>query len=96
MSDYIALAEPFIFDASFVKLREVALSYQLPSKLFKNNFLRGLQIGIEGRNLALLYSKVPHIDPENNLFGAGADGFGVERSSVPSTRSVGVNLRASF
>ena len=91
-----SLAEPFIFDASFVKLREVALSYQLPSKLFKNNFLRGLQIGIEGRNLALLYSKVPHIDPENNLFGAGADGFGVERSSVPSTRSIGVNLRASF
>jgi len=91
-----SIAEAFIFDASFVKLREVAISYQLPDRLFNNSFIKGLQIGFEGRNLALLYSKVPHIDPENNLFGAGADGFGVERSSVPSTRSFGVNLRASF
>jgi len=91
-----SIAEPFIFDASFVKLRELAISYTLPDKLFNNTFIRGLQIGLEGRNLALLYSKVPHIDPENNLFGAGLDGFGVERASVPSTRSFGVNLKASF
>lgn len=91
-----SIAEAFIFDASFVKLREVALSYTLPEKLFNNTFIRGLRVGVEGRNLALLYSKVPHIDPENNLFGSGADGFGVERSSVPSTRSFGVNLKATF
>lgn len=91
-----SIAEPFIFDASFVKLREIAFGYSLPSSIFANTFIEGVSLGIEGRNLALLYSKVPHIDPENNLFGAGADGFGVERSSVPSTRSVGVNLRLSF
>ena len=54
------------------------------------------KLGVEGRNIALLWSEVPHVDPENNLFGAGADGFGVERSSVPSTRSIGVNLKATF
>ncbi|MDF1695624.1 MAG: TonB-dependent receptor, partial [Saprospiraceae bacterium] len=91
-----SVSEAFIFDASFVKLREVALSYSLPSSMFNNSFIKGLRVGVEGRNLMLLYSKVPHIDPENNLFGAGADGFGVERSSVPSTRSFGVNLRATF
>lgn len=91
-----SISEAFIFDASFVKLREVALSYSLPNKLFNNSFIKGLRVGVEGRNLMLLYSKVPHVDPENNLFGAGADGFGVERSSVPSTRSFGVNLKATF
>jgi len=91
-----SIAEPFIFDASFVKLREVAIGYSLPESLLANTFLKGLSIGLEGRNLALLYSKVPHVDPENNLFGSGADGFGIERSSIPSTRSVGINLKATF
>ena len=91
-----SLSEPFIFDASFVKLREVAINYDLPSSFLGDSFIKGLTIGIEGRNLALLHSKVPHIDPEANLFGAGADGFGVERASVPSTRSIGFNLRARF
>ncbi|MFT6338418.1 MAG: TonB-linked SusC/RagA family outer membrane protein [Halioglobus sp.] len=91
-----SISEASIFDASFVKLREVALSYTLPKRLFKGSFVRGLSVGIEGRNVALIWAKVPHVDPENNLFGAGADGFGVERSSVPSTRSIGVNLKATF
>jgi hypothetical protein len=91
-----SVAEAFIFDASFVKLRELAINYELPTKLFNNSFIRGISVGVEGRNLALLYSAVPHIDPENSLFGAGSDGFGVERASVPTTRSVGVNLKARF
>ena len=64
--------------------------------LFTNSFISGIQVGVEGRNLALLYSKVPHIDPEASLFGAGADGFGIERAGVPSTRGFGFNLRATF
>ena len=91
-----SIAEPWIFDASFVKLREVAVSYTLPSKFFDNSFINSFQIGIEGRNLALLYSKVPHIDPESNLFGSGADGFGIERSNIPSTRGIGFNVRVKF
>ena len=91
-----SIAEPFIFDASFVKLREIAASYSIPSSVLSKTPFEGISVGVEGRNLALLYSKVPHIDPENNLFGAGADGFGVERSSVPSTRSFGVNVKLAF
>ncbi len=91
-----SISEPTIFDASYVKLREVGLFYTLPSSLFTNSFIGGIQVGVEGRNLALLYSKVPHIDPEASLFGAGADGFGIERSGVPSTRGFGFNLRATF
>lgn len=91
-----SVAEPYVYDATYVKLREVGLSYTFPSKLLDGTFIQGLTIGVEGRNLALLYSKVPHIDPEASLFGSGADGFGVERASVPSTRSMGFNLRLTF
>jgi outer membrane receptor protein involved in Fe transport len=94
-----SIAESSIFGADFVKLREIAVFYSLPKSVlsnFGNGFLSELMIGVEGRNLALLYSKVPHIDPENSLFGSGADGFGIERSSVPSTRTIGVNLKAVF
>lgn len=88
-------AEGQIFDASFAKLREVSLSYTFPRSFFKKG-IKGLQLGVEGRNLALLYAKVPHIDPEANLFGSGADGFGSERNSIPSTRSLGFNVKLTF
>ncbi|MEP5612942.1 MAG: SusC/RagA family TonB-linked outer membrane protein [Cyclobacteriaceae bacterium] len=91
-----SVAEGYIFDASYIKLREVSISYALPSSLLANTFIKGASVGVEGRNLALLYSKVPHIDPESNLFGSGADGFGIERAGVPSTRSFGFNVRLNF
>lgn len=90
------VSEASIFDASFVKLREVAISYNLPKSLLENARISGLSIGLEARNVALLWSKVPHIDPETNLFGSGVDGFGVERSNISSTRSMGVNLKLTF
>ncbi len=91
-----SVAAPWIFDASYVKLREMGVSYTFNPKHLENTFFKGLTVGIEGRNLALIYSKVPHIDPEASLFGSGTDGFGVERESVPSTRSIGFNIRLTF
>lgn len=96
-----SISEMQIFDASFAKLRELGVSYNFPDRMFTNSFIRGLQLGVEGRNLALLWSKVPHIDPEANLYGAARDnggrqGFASERNSVPSTRSIGFNVRLKF
>jgi len=91
-----SVAEPYIYDATYVKLREVGISYTFSAKLLGNSFIKSLTVGLEGRNLALIYAKVPHIDPEATLFGSGADGFGIERAAVPSTRSVGCNIRLSF
>ncbi len=89
--------EAAIFDASYVKLREVSFNYTLPMSLInKQKFVKGLSIGVEGRNLWLIDSKVPHIDPEVNLFGSGSVGEGVEFYNMPSTRSIGFNLRATF
>lgn len=92
-----AATEASIFDASYVKLREVALSYTLPTKwLGSQKFIKGLSIGFEGRNLWLIDAKVPHIDPEVNLFGTSSVGEGVEFYNMPSTKSLGFNLRANF
>lgn len=92
-----AATEASIFDASYVKLREVALSYTIPgSWLGGQKFIKSISLGFEGRNLWLIYSKVPHIDPEVNLFGSTSVGEGVEFYNLPSTKSFGFNVRASF
>ncbi len=88
--------EANVFDAGFVKLREVLFSYKLPSTVFNKSFIRGMEIGLEGRNLWLIKSHVPHVDPELNFFGSGSVGEGVEFYSIPTTRTLGFNLRLTL
>ncbi len=92
-----ASTEGSVFDASFVKLREVTLSYAFPQNYtpFKN-VIKGLEIGLEARNLWLIKSFVPHVDPELSYFGSGSAGDGVEFNSFPSTKSYGVNLKVKL
>ena len=90
------ITENSIFDASFIKLREIALNYTLPIRLLENLPIKTVTFGVEARNLAILYSEIPHIDPETNLFGSAADGAGIEFNSPPTTRTFGVNLRLGF
>jgi hypothetical protein len=80
------IAAGSIFDASYIKLRELRLAYTI--KFTKT--IKELTIALIGRNLALLYSKVPHIDPETS-FSAG-NLQGIEFGQLPSTRSLGFNI----
>lgn len=91
-----ANTEGNIFDASYIKLREVAFSYSLPRKWFADFFVKSVDLGFEGRNLWLIKSDVPHVDPESNLFGASSIGEGVEFNSIPATRSFGFNLKLTL
>lgn len=90
------IAEANVFDASFVKVREIGLSYALPAQILEGTPIRGLTFGVEARNPFLLYSAIPHIDPETNLFGSAQDGAGVEFNSPPTARSFGFNLKVVF
>ena len=85
-----------VFDASYAKLRSVNLSYVFPKNVILKNIIRSLELGLEGRNLWLIKSFVPHVDPEMNFFGNGSNGDGVEFNSFPTTRSLGVNLKIKF
>ena len=59
------ITEEFVEDADFAKLREVVLSYRLPKSITDKLPFREVTIGLAGRNLALLWSKVDNIDPES-------------------------------
>jgi len=84
------------FDASYVKLREVRLTYNLPRKWLDRTPFGNVAVGVEGRNLWLIHSNVPHIDPELNVFGSAINGQGVEFNTLPSVRTFGGNIRFTF
>jgi|AntRauTorckE5430_2_1112549.scaffolds.fasta_scaffold00374_5 TonB-linked SusC/RagA family outer membrane protein len=91
-----SVTENSIFDASFLKLREIAINYTIPPSVLTKLPFSNVTIGLESRNLAILNSNIPHIDPETNLFGSASDGAGIEFNSPPTTRTYGVNLRVGF
>ncbi|MDQ0638936.1 TonB-linked SusC/RagA family outer membrane protein [Pedobacter sp. W3I1] len=86
--------ESNIFDASYVKLREVKLSYNLPAKWIRPLNLQGVSVSLVGRNLWIIHRNVVDIDPEV-AFNTG-NGQGLESLSNPSTRSYGINLNVKF
>lgn len=85
------LLEEMMYDASFVKLREVKLGYTLPDKLMRNIQLRDVNISFVGRNI-FLWTDVPHVDPETASTGGGTIIPGIESVALPSVRSYGFNL----
>lgn len=86
--------ENFTYDASYGKLRQVSLGYSLPRKMLTSTPLQAVSLSFVGRNLAILWSNVPNIDPESsytNNNSQGLDYFG-----FPATRSYGFNLKVTF
>lgn len=84
------VGEQFIYDASFVKLRELQLTYRLPSSWMRNSPFQLASIGVVGRNLWLIHSNVENVDPESNYNNSNAQGL--EHAGVPQVRSIGFNL----
>ncbi len=87
------IVESAVFDASYVKLRQVTFGYTL-HKVGKLP-VKDLSFSVVGRNLAILYSKVPHIDPET-AFSSSNGEQGQEFGQLPSARSIGFNINFKF
>ncbi|GAA3947765.1 SusC/RagA family TonB-linked outer membrane protein [Chitinophaga oryziterrae] len=85
-----SIAEGVMYDASFVKLRELQIGYTIPG-VFGKRLIKGLSVSLVGRNL-LLWDHVPHVDPENMSYSGGTALPGIEYMSLPTARSYGVNL----
>lgn len=83
--------ENTIFDASYIKLREVKLTYMISGKVFNKLPFRDIAISIVGRNLALLKSNLPHIDPETSYYNDG-NLQGIENGQIPTTKTMGFNI----
>lgn len=78
----------FVYDASYVKLREARIGYELPVGI--SGPFRNITIAIVGRNLAILHKNIPHLDPEASLSSGNIQG--IEGAQLPSLRTVGFNL----
>lgn len=83
----------FIYDNSYVKCREITLSYTLP-KAWLKNVVDGLTISFVARNPFIVWKNIPNIDPDSNY--NNTTGMGMEYGSLPSRKSYGFNVNVKF
>ena len=84
----------FVYDASYVKLREVTLSYRFPKKILRNTGIRSLTLGFVGSNLWIIFKNLPYADPEAGLGAGNLQGW--QSGVMPTTRNFGFNLNIKF
>jgi len=107
--NYYTIPEMSVFNGSFLKLREVHLTYNFPrAMLEKTKYIKGARVSLIGSNLALLWvhkSNIAHIDPESTMtYGDDPEstrkgynsGAGFESNSYPPSRSIGIKLGVTF
>jgi hypothetical protein len=83
----------FVYDASFIKLRQLQLNYSFPVNAFHHK-IKSMTIGAVGRNLWTIMKHTPNIDPESNYSNSNVQGL--ELAAVPAFRSMGFNLNVKF
>lgn len=90
--------EVAVYDATVLRLREVALSYRFPNRLANKLHLSGLELSIVGRNLWYWAPNVPkfsNYDPVVNSYGE-TNVQGIDYTSAPSTRRFAFNIKVTF
>jgi outer membrane receptor protein involved in Fe transport len=86
----------FVYDASYVKLRELSISYSLPqSVLSKISFVRGIDFSLTGRNLLIISKNLPYADPEQGQASGNAS-IGFQNAAYPSIRAYAFNVKIKF
>ncbi|HJT73714.1 MAG TPA: SusC/RagA family TonB-linked outer membrane protein, partial [Chitinophaga sp.] len=84
-----------LYDASYIYLREVKLGYNLPDAWFSRIGAQSARLSLYGRNLWLIKSNAPNVDP-SNILNSSSNVQGIEGGALPSLRSYGINLNVSF
>jgi TonB-linked SusC/RagA family outer membrane protein len=84
---YRLLAEPFVQDASWVKLRSVSLGYSIPTTWLPKNTIRTANFSVTANNI-LLFTNYYGLDPENSAFNSGSNIDGSAGFSYPAARSI--------
>lgn len=84
----------FIYDASFIKLREVAITYTIPARVLENSFIRGASFSLVGSNLWIIDKNLPHADPEAGQSAGNIQGW--QSGVMPTLRNVGLTVNLSF
>ncbi|MES2274662.1 MAG: SusC/RagA family TonB-linked outer membrane protein [Bacteroidota bacterium] len=85
----------FVYDASYVKLREAVIGYSLPkSTLRRLGPVKDVTFQLIGRNLWIIHKNIPYADPEDGLSAGNLQG--IQEGSYPATRTFALNLKVTF
>lgn len=88
-------AAEFVYDASYVKLRELNLTYSLPAiAVSKIAPFKGIDFSVIGRNLWIIHKNLPYADPEEAITAGNIQGY--QSGAYPTTRTLGFNLKLKF
>lgn len=85
----------FVYDASYVKLREVSITYSFPKQFIAKAGLNDLRLSLVGSNLWIISKNLPDADPESGI-SSGNLSSGYSGGSLPTTRNIGCNLTLKF
>lgn len=86
-------AAAFVYDAGFVKLREVVLTYNLPSSILGES-IKGASFSLIGNNLWIIDKSLPYSDPEAGLSSGNTSGY--QSGPMPTTRNISFNVKVNF
>ncbi|PSQ81934.1 MAG: hypothetical protein BRD40_03185 [Bacteroidetes bacterium QS_1_65_9] len=87
--------ERYVYDATYVKLRNVNLTFDLPQSWLSGTPIEGWSITATGRNLAILHKNAPHVDPETVL-STSSSFVGIESNQIPPARTYGFSTTVTF
>ena len=85
----------FVYDASYVKLREASIGYTLPKSVLSGTQVKEVTLSLVGRNLWIINKNTPFVDPEAGV-GGGLRSRGNSIGILPSTRDIGINVTLKF
>ncbi len=94
-TNYRAISEPFVQDASWIRLRSASLSYSLPTKWLPKNFIRNASVSVTGNNL-LLITDYYGLDPESVSADSGSNVDGSSGFTYPAARTILFTLNVGF
>jgi TonB-linked SusC/RagA family outer membrane protein len=89
-----AVNKQHVYDAGYIKLREVALSYMLSNEVLGKSGIQALTFTASGRNLWIIDSSVPYADPEAGLSSGNIQGY--QSGAYPSTKDYGFSIKIEF
>lgn len=96
-TNYDPAASTYLVNASFIKLREIGLSYTFPKSLLSNTPIRNARINLFAKNVKFwLPDGNTFADPEINGPAGNGNANGIETSQTPPSKSYGVNLQITF
>ena len=85
----------FIYDGSYIKLRQVDISYSIPQKLVSRiGLVRSIDLSLVGRNLWIIQKNIPYSDPEAGMSSGNIQGF--QGGAYPNVRNIVFNVSLKF